>query len=53
MRRRDFLKTIGACAVCAVPGTMWAIGPEEQTIVRPGTAPNPAHGKRPNVILVL
>ena len=53
MRRRDFLKAIGACAVCAVPGTMWAIGPEEQTIVRPGTAPNPAHGKRPNVILVL
>ncbi len=53
MRRRDFLKTIGACAVCAVPGAMWAIGPEEQTIVRPGTAPNPAHGKRPNVILVL
>ena len=53
MRRRDFLKAIGACAVCAVPGAMWAIGPEEQTIVRPGTAPNPAHGKRPNVILVL
>ena len=53
MRRRDFLKAIGACAVCAAPGAMWAIGPEEQTIVRPGTAPNPAHGKRPNVILVL
>ena len=53
MRRRDFLKAIGACAVCAAPGAMWAIGPEEQTVVRPGTAPNPAHGKRPNVILVL
>lgn len=53
MRRRDFLKAIGACAVCAAPGAMWAIGPEEQTVVRPGTVPNPAHGKRPNVILVL
>ena len=53
MRRRDFLKAIGACAVCAVPGAMWAIGPEEETTVRPGAAPNPAHGKRPNVILVL
>ncbi len=53
MRRRDFLKAIGACAVCAAPGAMWAIGPEEQTTVRPGTAVNPAHGKKPNVILVL
>lgn len=53
MRRRDFLKAIGACAVCAVPGAMWAIGPEEETTVRPGAAPNPAHGKKPNVILVL
>ena len=53
MRRRDFLKAIGACAVCAAPGAIWAIGPEERASVRPGMAPNPAHGKKPNVILVL
>ena len=52
MRRREFLRALGACAVCAAPGAAWAIGPEEARVARPAP-PIPGQGARPNVILVL
>ena len=52
MRRRTFLKALGACAATA-PGALWAMGPEEVSMVRPDLPEIPGVGRRPNVILVL
>ena len=52
MKRRDFLKTLGAFTV-AVPGMLPAISPEDQQYVRQDGVLCTHSGKKPNVILVL
>ena len=52
MRRRTFLKALGACAATA-PGALWAMGPEEVSMVRPDLPEIPGVGRRPNLILLM
>lgn len=52
MKRRDFLKSMGAFAV-AMPGVLPAIGADEPGDVRETGALCAHSGKKPNVILVL
>ena len=52
MKRRDFLKAIGATAV-VTPSLLSAIGPEDQQYVREDGVYCAHSGKKPNVILVL
>ena len=49
MRRRDFLKAVGACAVLAAPGASWAA----EAVARGAGGAARGAGARPNVILVL
>lgn len=52
MRRRTFLRALGACAL-ATPGRLWGVGPADVASPWPNAPTLPGVGLRPNVILVL